>query len=135
MTQLDRLGNVPVNVLPCKNTSGSDIAAKLAVILDTSNPPDGSGTPMGIKLPASDANAFGITLEAIPNNKIGRVAVIGSVAVGSASGTVHVGDYVMTDSAGKILAQTAGKYQIGMSLSEAVSTDDIKVLIMPAKNA
>jgi len=135
MAQLNKLGNVPRNLLTVKNTSGADIAAGLAVIPDTTNTPGGSGTPMGVTLPASDVGAFAIAIETLTNTRLGRVAVVGSVAIGTASGTIHVGNYVMTDSAGKVLVQTAGKYQIGIALSEAVSGDSVSVLIAPAKNA
>ena len=133
MAQINQVSGAPLLDLTCKNTTGSDIAAGYAVILDTSNPPS-SGTAPGITLPASDANAFGVTVDAIPNGKTGRVRVAG-IAVCTSSATLHVGDYVETDSAGKVRDLQAGNYQLGICLGEAVSADAVAVLLAQAKNA
>lgn len=119
--------------VPVHNYGVSDLAEGSAVILDTSNT-GGANTAVGVKLPASDVNPVGILPTAIPAGKSGVVRVYG-VASGIASGTVHVGDPLMTDSAGKVLAQTAGKFQIGICWSEAVANDRVLVLLDRAKNA
>jgi hypothetical protein len=132
MAQLNQLGTIPTVTLTCKNTSGSDIAEGIAVILDTY-----VTGQLSVKLPASDVGAFGVTAEAIPNGKMGRVIVTG-VANCTASATITSAGataYVMTDSAGKVLPQTAGKYQLGIALQDAVSTDRVNVLLCQAKNA
>jgi hypothetical protein len=134
MAQINQLGRVPGIELPVKNYGVSDIAAGLAVIIDTTNTPAGSGTPMGVTLPASDAAAFGILVTTAVAGRMANVQLSG-VAIGVASATIHVGDVLMTDSAGKLLPQTAGKFQIGVAMSEAVSTDNVAVLISRAKNA
>jgi hypothetical protein len=139
MAQLNQVSGiaVPGGDIVVKNYSGSDIGAGLAVILDATNTPKGSGVgPVGVTLPASDAAFFGITLETIPTLKTGRVRWMGA-AVGTASATVHIGATVMCDSAGKILTQTAGKFQAGMAGSEALNADPILVFLTPgaAKNA
>jgi hypothetical protein len=42
----------------------------------------------------------------------------------------------MTDSAGKVLDQTAGKFQLGMALSGTTTANDpVLVLMAQAKNA
>jgi hypothetical protein len=41
----------------------------------------------------------------------------------------------MTDSAGKVLDQTTGHYQIGLAMSEALSGDPCQFNIAIAKNA
>lgn len=134
MAQIDQLGSIATTDLTVKNYSGSDIADKLVVILDTTNLPDGSGTPIGVTLPASDVKAFGVAVGTLPTLKMGRIRVAGA-AVCVASGTIHMGDVLMSDSAGKVLAQTAGKYQIGIAMSEAVTTEDVLVFLQRAKNA
>ena len=133
MAQVNQLGAIHLLDISVHNYGGSDLAEGVAVILDTSNP--GTATTMpGVTLPASDAKAFGILPAKIPAGKDGYCRVYG-VAVGTATGTLHVGDYVMTDSAGGVKAQTAGLYTLGMALSEAVNGDRVQVLIDRAKNA
>lgn len=136
MAQINQLAGTYVLDIPCHNYSSSvDLAANVAVILDTSNT-GGTGTnpAPGVTLPASNAKPFGFTVSKIPFGKTGLVRVYG-VAVATASGTIHVGDILMTDSAGAVLPQTTGLAQIGLALSEAVSTDTVLVLIDRAKNA
>lgn len=136
MAQLDQLAGIaiPGGDITVKNYGVSDIAEGLAVILDTTNTPDGGGTPIGVTLPASDVKSFGIAVTSIPAGKFGTVRVLG-VAIGTASGTIHMGDFLMTDSAGKVLVAGAGKYTIGQAMSEAVTTDRVAVLIAKAVNA
>lgn len=132
MAQLNALGTIPTLTLPCKNTSGSDIAEGIVVSLATY-----VAGQISIGLPASDVGPFGVTAEAIANGKVGRVIVSGvanciaSATITSAAGTA----YVMCDNAGKVLPQTAGKYQTGIALQDAVSTDRVNVFLCPAKNA
>lgn len=135
MAQLNQLGGIaiPGGDITVKNYGVSDIAAGLAVKYDTSNP-GGSGLPRGVILTASDVGAMGVAVTTIPAGKTGVVRTMGQ-AVATASGTLHVGDICMTDSAGKVLAQTAGKYQLGIVASEAVANDAVLVDIARAKNA
>jgi hypothetical protein len=133
MAQINQLGGVDVLSLPVKNYGGSDIPDGSCVILDTANP-GSSNSPRGVTLPASDVKAWGFAIGTIPAGKVGLARVYG-VAPGIASGTLHVGDVVMSDSTGAVLAQTAGKYQVGIAQSEAVSGDRVLVLIERAKNA
>lgn len=134
MAQVYQLGGTSVLEIPVHNYSTTtDLAEGVAVIPDTSNT-GGANTAMGVVLPASDAKPFGFLTTKIPFGKSGVCRVYG-VAVGVASGTLHVGDIVMTDSAGAVKAQTTGLAQIGIAVSEAVSTDRVLVLIDRAKNA
>jgi len=135
MAQINQLGGIAVagGDIPVKNYGGSDIADGLAVKYDTSNPP-GTNTPAGVVITSSDANPIGFALGTIPAGKMGLVRRLGR-AVGTASATIHVGDVLMTDSAGKVLPQTAGKYQIGIAASEAVNADKVAVDISIAKDA
>jgi precorrin-4 methylase len=132
MAQIKQIGTNPVLTLPCKNTSGSDLAEGIVVMLDTY-----VAGQYSVKLTASDVGAMGVTAEAIANGKIGRVIVAGvasctaSATITSAGGTA----VVMADSAGKVLPQTAAKYQVGFALQDAVSTDRVAVLLAFAKNA
>lgn len=132
MAQNKQVGSAPNLTLVCKNTSGSDIAEGIAVMLDTYV----SGQ-ISVKMTASDVGAIGVALEPIANGKFGRVVVggvvscVASATITSAGGTA----VVMTDAAGKVLPQTAAKYQLGYALQDAVNTDRVDVLIAPAKNA
>jgi hypothetical protein len=116
-----------------KNYGVSDIAEGLCVKPDTSNTGSNSA-PMGVILTADDAKAWAVTMQIIKAGQSGEVQTLGQTWA-TASGTIHVGDPLMTDSAGKVLAQTAGKYQIGIAVSEAVSGDPCQFDIARAKNA
>lgn len=132
MAQIKQLGVIPTVVLGCKNTTVSDIAEGIAVILDTY-----VAGQISVKLPASDVGAFGVTQEIIPAGKYGRVIVSG-VANCTASATITSAGataYVMTDAAGKVLPQTAAKYQLGIALQDALNADRVMVLLAQAKNA
>jgi hypothetical protein len=135
MAQINQLAGIAIagGDITVKNYGGTDIAAGLAVKYDTANP-GGSGIPRGVVITASDVAAMGVTVTVIPAGKTGLVRTMGQ-AVATASGTLHVGDIVMTDSAGKVLAQTAGKYQLGIAASEAITADPVLVDIARAKNA
>lgn len=113
--------------LSCFQAVGADIAAALAVKLDAATD--------GVTITSSDVGAFGVTVDLIKTGKYGRVAVSG-VAVCTAGGTVTKGAPVMTDAAGKVIDQTAGKYQLGIALDgTTVSGDQVRVLLKQAKNA
>lgn len=135
MAQINQLSRtrVPGGDDTVKNYGVTDIGAYLAVILDTTNTP-GSGTPKGVTLPASDVGAYAFTITPLVAGKLGQVQTLG-IAIGTASATIHIGDYLMTDSAGKVLPQTAGKYQIGQAQSEALTGENVLVRIATAKNA
>lgn len=120
------------------NYGGSAIAAGLAVKYDTSNP-GGPNTPRGVVITSDSTLVIGITVDSIPALANG-IAGTGKVrragmAVATASATIHVGQYVMSDSAGKVLPQTAGLFQTGIADSEALSGDSVLVWVAPAKNA
>lgn len=130
MTQIKQVGNITVLALNCKNTSGSDMAEGIAVMLDTFV----SGQ-ISVKLTSGNTVAcLGITQEAIANGKIGRVIAIG-VASATASGTITAGQFVMPDSAGKVLTQTATNAAVGIALQDALTTERLDVLLVPARNA
>lgn len=134
MAQVNQVAGTYLLDIPVHNYSTTtDLAEGVAVIPDTANP-GGANTAMGVALPASDAKPFGFLVSKIPFGKSGLCRVYG-IASAVASGTLHVGDIVMTDSAGAVKAQTAGLAQIGIAVSEAVSTDRVLVLIERGKNA
>lgn len=131
MAQINAIGEMPILVVPCKNTSGSDIASNIGVIADTY-----VAGQFSVKLPTGSGTAFplGITMEAIANGKVGRVMFQG-IASCVAAGTITAGGPVMLDSAGKVIAQTTGLYQAGVALQDCVTTDAVNVFLAPAKNA
>lgn len=134
MTQYNQVSGVGVVDLTFKNTSGSDIAAGLVVIADSSNAPS-PGTAGGITLPADDAKPLGITIDAIANGKTGRVRVLG-VAPCTCSAAITYGGYLMCDSAGKVLAQTSANYAVGVALGTTGATGEtVAVLIDRSINA
>jgi len=133
MAQVNQLAATYLLDVPVHNYGGSDLAEGVAVILDTTNT-GGANTAPGVMLPASSAKSIGFLPSAIPAGKSGVMRVYG-IASGIASATVHVGDVLMVDTAGKVLPQTAGLHQIGIAFSEAVANDRVLVLIERAKNA
>lgn len=117
-----------------KNYTGADIPVGTAVKVDTGNVP-GTNLPLGVVQTTSDQLCIGFALSTIPAGKTAAIRC-GGVAVGIAGAAVTVGVPVMSNSSGQVVAQTAGLYQIGYALSAGtVATDQIMVLIAPAKNA
>jgi predicted RecA/RadA family phage recombinase len=117
-----------------KNYGGSAIPAFTAVKIDSSNATSATAPP-GVVQTTDDTNAIGFALESIPAGKSGRVRCYG-VAVAIAGAAITVGTYVMTNSSGQVVAQTAGKFGIGYAIRTAsASTENVPVLIMAAKNA
>lgn len=120
--------------LPFKNYGVSDIAAGLAVKLDTSNVGD-TNTPQGVILTASDAGAIGFALTVLKAGGIGMVRC-GGTAVAVAKASFNPGVVLMTNSEGKVLTQTSGLCQIGYAMTKPTADgDSCVVLIAPAKNA
>lgn len=116
------------------------VGANLVVKYDTSNV-GGPSLPRGVIITSDDTLCIGVTVDALAvapvagvPGPVGRVRRAG-MAVCTASATIHVGQYLMSDSAGKVLPHTAGKYQIGIADSEAVSGDLVNVWLEIAKNA
>jgi len=135
MAQFNQLGRTPGIELPVKNYGVTAIAEKLAVIRDTANPPGPDGVAMGVTLPASDAGAFGILTSPIAVGGYANVQLTG-VARCVAGAAIALGQVVMTNSAGKIVPQTAGLYQIGTAMSVATAiNEDVLVFLHQAKNA
>ncbi len=135
MANYNTIGRVPV---PGGDktfaNAGAAIAAYLAVKLDTAHTPSATAPP-SVVITASDVGPIGFTVNALAaTTGLGLVQLAG-LGVGTASATIHVGDVLMTDSAGKVLPQTAGHYQVGIAQSEAVSGDLVLVQIAIAKNA
>jgi hypothetical protein len=135
MAQINQLGGIAVagGDIPVKNYGGSDIAAGLVVKYDTSNP-GGTNLPRGVVITSNDTLAMGVTVTVIPAGKTGLVRTLGQ-AIGTASATIHVGQVLMSDSAGKVLPQTAAKTQIGIATSEALNGDFVAIDIARAANA
>ncbi len=122
-----------------KNNGGSDIAAKLGVLIDTSNLQD-QDSPPGVVLPTASGGvvgSFGITLETIKAGRTGKVRVAGT-AVATAHGTVTAGTYLQISDTASHLGQvkTCGSAteQIGQAMN-TVTDADVEVLICKAKNA
>jgi hypothetical protein len=135
MAQINQLGGIAVNGgdIPVKNYGGSDIAAGLVVKYDTTNP-GGTNLPRGVVITSDDTLAMGITVTVIPAGKMGLVRTLGQ-GIATASATIHVGQVLMSDAAGKVLPQTVTKYQIGIAASEALNGDFVAVDIARAKNS
>lgn len=137
MAQLNQLGSIaiPGGDLTVKNYQGADIAAKRVVKFDTTNVPGGSGSsPRGVLLTSDSTFALGITLNTLVTLRLGQIRLLGA-AICTASATVHIGDWLMSDAAGKVLPQTAALTAIGRSMSEAANGEDCLVWLCPAKNA
>lgn len=138
MAQIYQLAGTYFLDIPVHNYGGSTLAAGVAVIADSSNPP-GPNAAMGVTLPASDVKALGFLVDAIPAGKSGRLRVQGiAVATPTVGATFAAGDPVMSDSSGFVTSCTAGKYQIGIAMSPittAVAGDTCLVLVDRAKNA
>lgn len=122
--------------IPFKNATGSDIAAGIAVVMDTT-----AGRVMHVKPPAaagSVAGSIGITVEAIANGKVGRVRCVGA-AVATAHGTINPGEGVQIENAsgheGKVIVCGAATTQLGRALTAAVDGDQVLVLVGVATNA
>jgi hypothetical protein len=135
MAQINQLGSIPISGgdLTVKNYQGSDIAAKRVVKFDTVNTPDTSKA-RGVLLTSDSTFALGITLVTLVAGRLGQIRLLGA-AVAVASATVHIGDWLMSDSAGKVLPQTAALTAIGRAMSEAANNEDVLVWLCPAKNA
>lgn len=120
--------------LEFKNYGGSAIPAFTAVKIDGGNATSASA-PAGVVQTTDDTNCIGFTVEAIPAGKSGRVRCYGA-AVAIAGAAITVGTYVMSNSAGKVVAQTAGKFGIGYTMRTASADgENVTVLIAAAKNA
>jgi hypothetical protein len=123
-----------------KNYSAStDIGVSLFVMVDTTAANLINATTIndavGIALPTDNTVAvLGVTMETARYGQHCRVRTAGIAAV-TASATVTPGQFLMTDSAGKCLPQTAGKVGVGTSLTGGASGDKILVLLSFAKNA
>lgn len=135
MAVIEQLGGLPVTGadVSFKNFGVSDIAAGTVVKADTSNPPSPT-LPGGVVAVTDDTNVLGVALETLVAGKMGRVRLAGG-AVCTAGGTITFGDVVMSANTGTVVAQTAGKYQLGIALSSAASTEKVLVWIDKAKNA
>jgi hypothetical protein len=133
MTQLNQLAGTHLLDIAVHNYGGSQLNAGVAVILDTSNPPAANSAP-GVTLPASDAAPFGVLIDNIPAGRSGKCRVYG-VAVVNTTGTVHVGNTLMTTSTGSVVAQTTGLNQLGYCLSEGVTGDQVLILLDRSKNS
>ena len=131
MAQINQLGGISVIDYTVKNTSGSDIGAGLAVKMDGSNLP-GAGVPMGVVLTgAADTQFLGVTVEAIPNGKTGRVRIMGVVpAVCSAAIAPGTESRVKVDAAGKFLTATTGLPYAGFAISATSATGEMVNVII-----
>lgn len=120
--------------LPFKNYSGADIPAGTALICDSSNAP-GTNTPGGVLTTADSTKCIGFALTVLKAGGMGMVRC-GGLAVAIAGAAITYGVPVMTNSSGQVVTQTSGLTQIGIAMSAATaSTDQVLVLIAPAKNA
>lgn len=133
-------GNFPVVDLTFKNYGGSDIAAGLAVLADTSHPPSGD-VPGGVVLPTASggvAGTIGITVEIIKAGGTGRVRVLGGYPC-TANGTITYGDIVQaSDTSAKLgWAKTCGAAtrQLGIAMCGASNGEVVQVFVFPAANA
>lgn len=121
--------------LPVTNFSGSDIAAGIAVKLDT-----GAGNHLGV-LPLTGADAgkaFAVTLDVIKAGRPGRVRRIGSVLM-TADGALTAGDKVMASvdagEEGHAKPLAAAGAEIGVAISTAADNAEVEVWLNFATNA
>jgi hypothetical protein len=120
--------------LTFKNNGGTDIAAGLGVLIDSSN-------DRGILLPTASGGVvgtIGVTLDAIPAGKTGRVRVYGT-AVCTSHGAVTRGTILQisdtTAHLGQVKTCGAGVAQLGVALNSADDANPVEVLLFLAKNA
>lgn len=102
------------------NATGSTISAYRVVVRNTSN-------QEGIALPAANTDVtFGVTMHDIANLTRGDIAVGGRVKV-CAAAAITDGVAVTMDTAGKVLAWTAGAARavVGVAQSAASADGDI----------
>lgn len=131
------------------NLQAADIPAYSAVVVDAANALSVSNIVDGlaVKLPsaATGGTVIGITLETLRGTTftggpagVGRVRTIGPVVKAITSAATAAGVPVMTDATGlgTVIAQTAGKAQIGISLSASTAAnDEIALVLCQANNA
>lgn len=128
-------GYVQGGDVPATNKTGSDIAANVVVKLDTANPESGTMPCACITTAGSGDYPEGITIEAIANNKTGRVRRLGEALV-TADSAIAAGDVIQAGTAGQVRTKGAGVAQLGQAkTAAAASGDKIRCLIDIAKNA
>jgi hypothetical protein len=140
MSASPQLASADTLVLPFKNFGGSDIAAGLGVLADTSNVPVGDYAG-GIVLPTNGGGVvgtLGVTVERIPAGGTGRVRVYG-VSVCTANGSITYGTPVqISDTSAKLgYVKTCGSatVMLGIALDGASDGQLVRVLHSIAKNA
>lgn len=124
--------------LSVKNTEASaDIAVNTVVKLDASNLVSATQPYPGVVIATTDDVALGVTLEAIPNGKTGRIRPIGVVTC-ICSAAITAGAQVQASTVGKVKTLVAAKPQVGQALT-TTTTDGDRLLVMlnglGAKNA
>lgn len=136
-----QLPRTPINAdgtISVYNYGSSDIAANLAVEVDTTNLPDPANGKhgYGVQLPASDGDfPFGVTVETIKAGGAGRVQVSGIIPC-VASGTVTAGGSVMVEgTTGKVKTQSGSNSQLGQALTTAATGLQVAVKIEISINA
>lgn len=128
-------GYVQGGDVPATNKTGSDIAANTVVKLDATNPESGAVPCACITTAGSGDYPEGITIEAIPNTKTGRVRRLGEAVV-IADSAITAGDVVQAGTTGQVRTKGAGVPQLGQAkTAAAASGDKIRILIDIAKNA
>ncbi len=138
-------GRFPLGVqdFPVKNTSGGSLAAGTTVKLDTTgaNVIGGSSTAQVVAVIPTAAISdmpFGVLVETIPSNGIGRCqtvdgSAVWAIALGAISAGAQVGP---SATAGQITTYTAANPSLGMALSAAVNAaDPVLVKLNISKNA
>jgi predicted RecA/RadA family phage recombinase len=105
------------------NATGLSIARRLFVALD----PASTAQPPSVKLPSDGGDAYGVTMDAIPDGSRGNVQRDGAAVVTSAA-AVAIGDRVSASAAGKAQTAAAGHVVHGHAVTAASGADqDIEV--------
>lgn len=122
MPQLKR--QVPDGAIVAGFNDNASIAAKRLVIREAA-----AGT-MGIAI-ATGATApyYGVTQEAIAQNRLGDVQRVGKTILTAGVGGVLVGSIIKSDGAGKGVIGAAGDYSAGKAETAAAADEDFEITL------
>lgn len=122
--------------LTVKNVTGGGTAIASGTCVKFSTAAT-SLAPTGVVVTTTDDKYYGITVENIPDNGIGRIANFGSEVQAIANAAITAGALVQCDVTGFLKTLTAGKPQVGQAITAAAGAGD-KILVRlhsPAVNA
>lgn len=126
-------------VISVLNTDGTNaLTPGMLVTLDGSNLLSTTQPIIGVKMAVADNKIFGVCLEAIGLNKIGRVqtpyrGIVPAFAGTANSGVITAGDSVEGDASGACKTSAGSKFVIGDALQTTAAAGDQLLLAVPAQ--